>query len=142
MSTPNRGADTYLEDLITALHEHAAGLHADTAAVDLIARHRIWLTRAQFEPYIRTRRPHLTAAPNALIQWRKAVAALTAGHLAASTSEAAVLRIAASLGANIPIRLRQVLGGLDRANIALVTDAITHANGTNTGAAHSEGHHR
>jgi len=142
MSTPNRAADTYLDDLITALHEHAAGLHADTAAVDLIARHRVWLARDQFEPYIRTRRPHPTAAPEAHIQWRKAVAALTNGHLACSTSEAAILRIAASLGANIPIRLRQVLGGLDRRNIALVTDAITHANGTNTGAAHHEGHHR
>jgi hypothetical protein len=42
-----------------------------------------------------------------------------------------VLRIAASLGDDdIPVRLRSVLGGLDRRNIALVTTAITTANGS------------
>ncbi len=41
-----------------------------------------------------------------------------------------MLRIAASLGdPGVPVCLRAVLGTLDRRNIALVTDAITAANG-------------
>jgi hypothetical protein len=41
-----------------------------------------------------------------------------------------MLRIAASLAAEVPIILREVLGGLDHTNIAAVTTAITAANGT------------
>ena len=41
------------------------------------------------------------------------------------------MRIAASLGDDaMPVHLRQVLGGLDQRNIALVTAAITAANGS------------
>ncbi len=41
-----------------------------------------------------------------------------------------ILRIAASLGdPRIPVHLSRVLGSLDHANIALVTTAITRANG-------------
>ena len=41
-----------------------------------------------------------------------------------------MLRIAASLGDHdIPVHLRQILGGLDHRNIALVAAAITAANG-------------
>ncbi len=44
--------------------------------------------------------------------------------------EQAVLRIAASLAdPGIAVRLRENLGNLDQHNIALVTDAITAANG-------------
>ena len=41
-----------------------------------------------------------------------------------------MLRIAASLAADLPLSLREVLGGLDATNIAAVTTAITAANGT------------
>jgi hypothetical protein len=41
-----------------------------------------------------------------------------------------MLRIAASLATGTPVILREVLGGLDHANIAAVTSAITAANGT------------
>jgi hypothetical protein len=43
-----------------------------------------------------------------------------------------VLRIAASLGANIPVRLGRVLGVLDNTTIARVLDAIALANGSRT----------
>ena len=47
-----------------------------------------------------------------------------------ASSEQAILRIAASLGdPAIGVRLRTVLGNLDRRNITLVTDALTAANG-------------
>jgi hypothetical protein len=116
--------------LAAALHEHAAGITADTAAVDLIAAHRVWLTRPDFGPYIQPGPCHPTAAPTALIRWPAAVTALGQGRLPCSSSEADILRIAASLGAGIPIRLRDVLGCLDHRNIALVTKAIALANGT------------
>ena len=66
-----------------------------------------------------------------MIRWKTAIHALDAGLLPCTRSEQAVLRIAASLGGeDIPVCLRSVLGGLDSRNIALVTDAITTANGS------------
>jgi hypothetical protein len=65
-----------------------------------------------------------------VIRWNAAIWALETGQLPCSSSEQAILRIAASLaGQDIPIRLRDNLGNLDARNIALVTDAITAANG-------------
>jgi hypothetical protein len=51
-------------------------------------------------------------------------------QLSGTGSEAAILRIAASLAdPAIPVRLARVLGSLDHHNIQLVTAAITRANG-------------
>jgi hypothetical protein len=116
--------------LVAALHEHAVGITAATAAVDLIAAHRVWLSRPDFGPFIQHGRCHATGAPMALIGWRAATIALNQGRLPCSSSEADILRIAASLGAGVPIRLRDVLGCLDHRNIALVTKAIALANDT------------
>jgi hypothetical protein len=124
------GDDLCVEELVGALHEHAAGMFADTAAADLIARHGVWLPRPEFRPYVHIGHCHATGIRVAYIRWRAAVAALTRGQLSGSTSESAILHIAAGLGANTPIRLREVLGSLDHRNIGLVTDAITLANGT------------
>jgi hypothetical protein len=44
-----------------------------------------------------------------------------------------VPRIAASLGAGAPVDLRRALGGFDHVNIALVAEAVLHANGTVSG---------
>jgi hypothetical protein len=121
--------DTNIHTLIDALHEHADGLFADTAAVDLIVGHDVWLRRPQFQRFIHSGRWQASGVPFSHIRWRAAVTALDRGHLPCSSSEADILRIAASLGANIPLRLRHVLGRLDRRNVALVTDAITTANG-------------
>jgi len=47
-----------------------------------------------------------------------------------ASSEQAILRIAASLGdPALSVRLRTVLGNLDRRNITLVIDAVTATNG-------------
>lgn len=116
--------------LVAALHEHALGLTAALAAVDLIATHRVWLTRPDFGPFIQHGRCHATGAPIALIRWRAAITALSQGRLPCSASEAAILRIAASLGAGTTLRLRDVLGCLDHHTIALVTKAIALANDT------------
>lgn len=113
------------------LRTHAAGLLAETAAVDLLITHRYWLTRAAFTD--RFVHPVTTGdgrRVGAWIDWAAAITALQRGELPCSASEATMLRIAASLATDLPITLGEILGGLDRTNIAAVTTAITAANGT------------
>jgi hypothetical protein len=120
--TPRALADTLIS--------HAAGLTSDTAAAELICAHRTWLTRAEFVTgYIDAGTRH-DGHPYAWIDWEDAITALDTRQLSCSPSEAAVLRIAASLGDHhIPVHLARVPGSLDRTNITLVTAAITRANG-------------
>jgi hypothetical protein len=115
-------------ELAEQLCEHAIGVNADYAAADLIANHRVWLLRRDFAPFIQRGRYH--GQPTAVIRWRAAHTALQHGQLPCSGSEADILRIAASLGAGIPIRLRHVLGNLDHHNIAHIVRAIGLANDT------------
>ena len=116
--------------LAGTLISHAAGLTSDTAAAELICAHHTWLARAEFVTgYIDAGTRH-DGHPYAYIDWEDAITALDTRQLSCSPPEAAVLRIAASLGDNhIPVHLARVLGSLDRTNIALVTTAITRANG-------------
>jgi hypothetical protein len=122
-------ADQYAH-LVEALHEHAVGITAQVAAVDLLTNHRVWLTRTDFAPFIQHGRCRCTGQPMAMIRWRAAVTALGQARLPCSSSEANMLRIAASLGAGVPVRLRDVLGCLDHRNIAHVVRAIGIANDT------------
>src|ERR1035437_6512328 len=108
----------------------AAGLTSDTAAAELICAHRTWLTRTDFTPSYIDAGPRHAGDPFPYIDWKPAITALDSHQLGCSPSEAAILRIAASLGDNhIPVHLARVLGSLDHANIARVTTAITRANG-------------
>ena len=116
--------------LARTLTSHAAGLTSDAAAAELICAHHTWLTRAEFVT------GHIDAGtrhdghPYAYIDWEHAITALDSRQLSCSPSEAGILRIAASLGDHhIPVHLARVLGSLDHASIALVTTAITRANG-------------
>jgi hypothetical protein len=111
-------------ELAEQLCEHALGVNADYAAVDLLANHAVWLHRADFAPFIHR------GEPTAAIRWRAAHTALQRGQLPCSGSEANVLRISASLAVGIPISLRHVLGCLDHRNIAHVVRAIGLANDT------------
>jgi hypothetical protein len=125
---PDAAAD--IAALAHRLRAHAAGLPAETAAVDLLIGHRHRLTRpgfaARFVHPVTSGGRHM----GAWIDWAAAVAALDRGDLPCSASEATMLRIAASLAADLPVALRDALGGLDTTNIAAVTAAITAANGT------------
>jgi hypothetical protein len=115
--------------LLCLLEDTAAGLCADTAAIELLARHDHFLHQRAFRRFVATSTTMFGGQPAAVIRWKPAVHALDAGLLPASTSEQAVLRIAASLGDDdITVHLRQVLGSLDHTNITLVTRAITTAN--------------
>jgi hypothetical protein len=51
---------------------------------------------------------------------------LDAGH---SDGERRVLAVAASIGAGVPVDLREALTGLDTANVGLVVTAVARAGG-------------
>jgi hypothetical protein len=115
--------------LAAMLRDTAAGMLADTAATDLVIRHGHFLHHPAFRRIIAAGASVTDGQPFAVIRWNAAVWALENGHLPCTGSERAVLLIAASLAEGIPVSLRENLGSLDRRNIALVTDAITAANG-------------
>lgn len=120
-----------IDELAAALYEHAAGSPADTAAVNLVIAHDLWLRRRDFqEEFLRARYCHPTCAPIVAIGWNAAITALGQGRLPCSGSEANLLRIAASIGTDLPVRLRRALGNFDGRNITLIANAITAANGT------------
>jgi len=116
--------------LACLLYDAAEGICADVAAVMLIDRHGHFLHDPAFRRIIAAGSSITTGQPLAVIQWTAAICALQAGQLPCSSSEQAILRIAASLAdPGIAVNLRDNLGNLDARNITLVTDAITAANG-------------
>lgn len=116
--------------LICLLQDAAAGISADAAAVELIARHGHFLHRDAFQRVIAVGTSIYSGEPVAAIRWKAAMHALETGRLPCSGSEEAVLRIAASLGdPAVPVHLRLALGNLDRRNINLIASAIIAANG-------------
>jgi hypothetical protein len=115
--------------LAALLRDTAAGMLCDTAAAGLIIDHGRFLHDPAFRRIIAAGAPVTGGQPFAVIRWNAAVTALELGYLPCSTSERAVLLIAASLAEGTPLSLRENLGSLDRRNITLVTDAITAANG-------------
>ena len=116
--------------LACLLYDAAEGMCADVAAVMLIDRHDHFLHCPAFRRIIAAGSSITTGQPLAVVRWNAAIHALENGQLPCSTSEQAILRIAASLAdPGVAINLRDNLGSLDRRNIALVTDAINAANG-------------
>lgn len=112
--------------LATALREGARGYLPLEAGVELLIAHGVWLRRKDFRTFV-AYAADLTSpagAPMALVAWADVVLA----DLPASSSESAVLRIAASLADDVPVWLRTAASGLDETNLALVTDAIAWAN--------------
>jgi len=123
-------AETLAPGRLAALLEGtAAGMLADTAAAGLIIAHGHFLHDPAFRRIIAAGSSVADGQPFAAIRWNAAVTALELGCLHATGSERAVLLIAASIAEGTPVSLRDCLGSLDRRNIALVTDAITTANG-------------
>jgi len=116
--------------LACLLYDAADGLCSDVAAVMLIDRHGHFLHQPAFRRLIAAGSCITTGQPLAVIRWNAAIHALDTGQLPCSGSEQAILRIAASLAVpGIAVPLRHNLGNLAHRNIALVTDAITAANG-------------
>ena len=128
VTSAGRGETATLAHLLAT---HADGLLTEAAAVGLLITHRYWLTRTAFtDRFVHPVTGHYGRPVGAWIDWPAAVAALQHGDLPCSASQAALLRIAASLAAGLPLSLHQVLGGLDAPTIAAVATAITTANGT------------
>ena len=101
-------------DLPGQLINHAQGLHAASAAVELLCAHGTWLGKPAFVSRCAITGTHPSGGLYAYIDWSNAIAALDAGHLAGSGSENNILRIAASIGdPGIPVQLACVLGNLD-----------------------------
>ena len=115
--------------LTTALRAGSKGLYCDQAATELLIRHGSWLRRDDFTArYIligTSQAGDITAA----IDWEEAITALHAGDLPCSSSEAAILGLAASFATATPVVLRHAITGLDQANLYLVTNAIRDAGG-------------
>jgi hypothetical protein len=115
--------------LAALLRDTAAGMLPDMAAAGLIIAHGRFLHDPAFRRIIAAGASVTDGQPFAVIRWNAALWALEHGRLPCSGSERAVLLIAASLAEGTPVSLRDCLGSLDRRNLALVTDAITAANG-------------
>ena len=115
--------------LTAALRAGSKGLYCDQAATELLIRHGSWLRRDDFTArYIligTSQAGDITAA----IDWEEAITALHAGDLPCSSSEAAILGLAASFATATPVVLRHAITGLDQANLDLVTNAIRDAGG-------------
>ena len=113
-----------------ALRTNARGLFADEAAVELLIGHGRWLERTDFtEGFVETCVGLSDGTPMAWIDWHAALAAVQAGGLPCSGSEAGVLRLAACLAEGGGVDLRDVVGGLDGGNLVLVAKAVLHAGG-------------
>jgi hypothetical protein len=106
-----------------ALRAGADGLCALEAGTGLIIAHGCWAERCDFGCFIH----HGTAT--AAIDWDAAIAALDAGGLPSSGGEKRMLRLAASLAADIPVRLGDAVTGIDQRNAGLLARAILHASG-------------
>jgi ADP-ribose pyrophosphatase YjhB (NUDIX family) len=115
--------------LTAALRAGSKGMYCDQAAAELLIRHGSWLRRDDFTArYIligTSQAGDITAA----IDWEEAITALHAGDLPCSSSEAAILGLAASFATATPVVLRHAITGLDQANLHLVTNAIRDAGG-------------
>ena len=115
--------------LTAALRAGSKGMYCDQAATELLIRHGSWLRRDDFTArYIligTSQAGDITAA----IDWEEAITALHAGDLPCSSSEAAILGLAASFATATPVVLRHAITGLDQANLYLVTNAIRGAGG-------------
>lgn len=109
--------------LAAALRACAAGLYPLEAGAGLLIANGAFLDRSDFGCFIH----HGTAG--AAIDWAAAITALDASGLPCSGGEKRILRLAASLAADIPVCLGDAVTGIDQRNAGLLAQAILHASG-------------
>jgi hypothetical protein len=109
--------------LAAPLRAAASGILTIEAATGLIITHGTWLDRADFARFIH----HGTGT--AAVDWEAAIAALDAGDLPSSAGEKRMLRLAASLADQAPVRLGDAITGIDERNVGLLIKSIQHAAG-------------
>jgi ADP-ribose pyrophosphatase YjhB (NUDIX family) len=117
--------------ITTALRACSKGTYCEEAAVELIISHRSWLLRDDFTQQFILTRTGSAGGITAVINWEEALTALRAGNLPCSSSEAAILHLAASLATASPVILRHAITGLDQTNLHLVINAVRRAGGRN-----------
>ena len=117
--------------ITTALRACSKGMYCEEAATELIISHRSWLLRDDFTSQFILTSAGSAGSTTAVIDWEEALTALRAGNLPCSSSEAAILHLAASLAAASPVILRHAITGLDQANLHLVINAVRRAGGQN-----------
>lgn len=118
--------------LTAALRAQAAGHSPTEAAIELLISHEYWLTRSVFvDEFVSVETdPDLVGdTPMAFIAWDQALAALDARQLICSSSDAKILRIAASLAARIPVDLAEAVSGLGNVLLVLVLRTVAAAAG-------------
>jgi hypothetical protein len=112
------------------LRAHAYGVLCAEAAAEILISHRTWLYREDFvDTFVNAGWELASDVPMAYVNWPAALTALDAGSLPCSSSEAQILRIAASIAEGIPVDLRENLTSLDTYNTNLVTRAVIHTAG-------------
>ncbi len=109
--------------LPAALRAAAEGLYALEAATGLIIAHGTWFARDDFACFIH----HGTGT--AAIDWEAAISALDSGELPSSAGEKRMLRLAASLADQAPVRLGDAITGIDECNLSILVTAVLHASG-------------
>jgi hypothetical protein len=90
--------------------------------------HRWWLVRDDFLSYVEFG-GGFHGESMAAIDWRTAWAALEDGHLACSSGERQILRVAASIAEGVPIDLHDAVTSLDAVSLNRVAQALTAAGG-------------
>ena len=112
------------------MRAYAEGLYCLQGAVELLIGHRRWLSRDDFVGrFVRLVPETAGGGVLAVVAWRAAVRALSAGRLPCSDSEDSVLRIAASIAGGVTVDLSECLSTLDYINIDLVVDAVRRGAG-------------
>jgi hypothetical protein len=97
----------------------------------LLIGHAVWLRRNDFvNGFVVGADQPEGKVTLAWVDWAQAVRALGAGRLPCSGSEAALLRIAASVAEGIPVDLGEAVTSLDEHNLALVTESLLRAGGS------------
>jgi ADP-ribose pyrophosphatase YjhB (NUDIX family) len=114
-----------------ALRAWSKGIYCGEAATELLIRHGTWLRRNDFTTQFIFTQAGPSGNITAAVSWEEAITALHEGNLPCSQGEASILRLAASLASTSPVILRDIITGLDHANIQLVLNAIRHASGLN-----------
>jgi hypothetical protein len=112
-----------ISSLQAAPRAGADGLRALKAGTGLVIARGTWAGRCDFACFIH----HGTGT--AAIDGEAVIAALDAGGLPGSGGEKRLLRLAASLAGDIPVRPGDAVTGLDQRNAGLLVKAILHTSG-------------
>jgi hypothetical protein len=115
--------------LARSLRACAHGIYPDEAAVGLIISHATFLHRADFTSQFINYGTDPDGTVMAAVDWDTAIAVLNGGGLPCSGGEQRILKVSASLGAGIPVNLRDAVTGLDDLNIQRLLTAIKHGAG-------------